>query len=83
VPISFTEYHFSKICFVLVALLIILCVLTPCVLHPKLMKLRSYGPDTEESKARTVGMYKSPAYSAKKPRTPKRKAVEAAGIAFY
>jgi len=47
------------------------------------MKLRSYGPDTEEAKARTVGMYKSPAHSAKKPRTPvsiKSGAEEAAGI---
>ena len=45
------------------------------------MKLRSYGPDTEEAKARTVGMYKSPAHSAKKPRIPVPSgAEEAAGI---
>jgi len=33
------------------------------------MALRQY-PDTEEVKARNIGMYKSPAHSAKKPRTP-------------
>ena len=33
------------------------------------MALRQY-PDTEEVKARNVGMYKSPARSTKKPKTP-------------
>jgi len=47
------------------------------------MKLRSYGPDTEEVKSRAVGMYKSPARPARKSQTPalaNRKAAEAAGI---
>jgi len=45
------------------------------------MALRHY-PDTEEVKARTVGMYKSPARPAKKPKTPtpvKRKAEKYSG----